>query len=182
MRRKSGRDSAVKREELIEIGQVAKPWGIRGEVKIRLVTDVPDRFQSLEGVYLHDAERSPEWYRIEGVKKLKGAVSVKLERIDSPEAAEELRGCEVSVLESDRAPLGEDEYYIYDLVGLSVLDTDGQHVGILKRVYQGAGQDVLEVDVDGAPVLIPSVKEFVQKVDLDAGQVIVRLPVVEEEE
>ncbi len=182
MRRKSGKDSAVKREELIEIGQVTKPWGVCGEVKIRTVTDVPERFQSLEGVYLHDGSHTPEWYRIESVKQLKGAVSVKLETIDSPEAAEGLRGFEVSVPESERAPLGEDEYYIYDLVGLSVIDADGQPVGVLTKVYQGAAHDVLEVDVDGVPVLIPSVKEYVLKVDLEAGQVMVRLPVLEEEE
>jgi 16S rRNA processing protein RimM len=182
MRRKSEKDSAVKREELIEIGQVAKPWGIRGEVKIRMVTDVPERFQSLEGVYLYDVAHAPEWHLIESVKRLKGAVAVKFEKIDSPEAAEGLRGFEVGVPESERAPLGDDEYYIYDLAGLSVVDADGQPLGILTKVYQGAGHDVFEVDVDGVPVLVPSVKEYVLKVDVEAGEVMIRLPVMEEGE
>lgn len=180
MRRKSRNDSAVKREELVEIGVITKPWGVRGEVKVRLSTDVPGRFAALEGVFLSGEELEPSFHRIEGVKNLRGAVAMKLEAVASPEEAETLRGLSVSVPESERAPLGEDDYYIYDLVGLEVLDPEGRTVGTLAKVYQGSGQDVFEIATGTGPVLVPAVKAYILSVDLEDGRIVVRLPVEED--
>lgn len=177
MRRKYGKARAVERDELVEIGRVARPWGIRGEVKIQTTTDVPGRFQSLEGVYLDDGVADPEWYRIEGVKRLRRAVAVKFEKIDSPEAAERLRGFEVGIPESERAPLGEGEYYTYELVGLAVFDQEGERLGTLARVYRGAAHDVFEITMDDRIVLVPAVKAYVLEVDIEAGRTVLRLPV-----
>jgi 16S rRNA processing protein RimM len=180
MRRKSRKDSAVNRDELVEIGVITKPWGVRGEVKVRLLTDIPGRFADLDGVFLAGEELEPSFHRIEGVKNLKGAVAIKLEAVGSPEEAETLRGLSVSVPESERAILGEDEYYIYDLVGLKVFDPEGRELGSLARVYQGSGQDVFEVETGSGPVLVPAVKAFIMKVDLDEGRIVMKLPVEED--
>jgi 16S rRNA processing protein RimM len=177
MRRKSRKDSAVRREELVEIGVITKPWGVRGEVKVRLSTDVPGRFAALDGVFLSSKESEPTFHRIEGVKNLRGAVAMKLEAVGSPEEAELLRGLSVSVPESERAPLGEDEYYIYDLVGLDVLDPEGRVTGTLAKVYQGSGQDVFEVATGTGPVLVPAVKAYIVSVDIRNGRIVLRLPV-----
>ncbi|MFC1543852.1 ribosome maturation factor RimM [Gemmatimonadota bacterium] len=170
----------MKREDLIEIGRVAKPWGVRGEVKIRVTTDIPGRFDGLEGVWLDNGREEPRWYRIESVKRLKGAVAVKLESVDSPEQAELLRDADVAVPESERAELGEDEFYIYELVGLKVFDPTGRLLGSLSRVYQGAANEVFEVTGAGGTMLVPAVKVFVKRVDLEAGEIVLDPPVMEE--
>lgn len=167
-------------EELIEIGLITKPWGIRGEVKIILITDIPDRFQNLEGVFLHDGEGGVEYYRVENFKNLKGAVAAKLQGIDTPEDAEHLRGYEVAVPESERAPLQNGEYYIYDLIGLEAVDPGGKPLGHLSKVYQGSAQDIFEINTPDGPVMVPAVGAYIQKVDLDNRIVVLILPHLED--
>jgi len=97
----------VKREDLIEIGRVTRPWGVRGEVKILVTSDIPGRFDRLEEVWLDDGEGPPGHYLIEGMKRLKGSVAVKFASVDSREQAETLRNAWVAVPEAERAELGE---------------------------------------------------------------------------
>ena len=194
MRRKSRRKSSVKpvslradelqmeADELIEIGRVAKPWGVKGEVKVRLSTDVPDRFDEREGVYIHDGDEKIAYFRIEHVKHLKEAVALKLDGVDSPDSAEPLRGFEVSVPESERAVLGEGEFFIYELIGLEVVDRDGELLGELTKVYQGSAQDVFEVATPEGARLVPVVSEYVSEIDPEQGRIVLTLPEIEEQE
>jgi 16S rRNA processing protein RimM len=171
----------MKLDELIEIGMVAKPWGTKGEVKIRVTTDVPGRFDDLPGVYLHDNRFEPEYFKIESVKNLNDAVAVKLDGIDTASEAERLRNMEVSVPESERAPLGEDEYYIYELIGLQVFDREEKQIGTLVKVYQGAAHDILLVETEKGSVMVPAVPEYIHDVDLTGGRLVISLPVHPEE-
>jgi len=168
-------------DELIEIGHVAKPWGIKGEVKIHLTSDIPDRIKGLDGVYMHNGESNPLLYTIEWIKNLNDAVAVKFEGINSPEEAESLRNLKIAVPEDDRAPLSEDEFYIYDLIGLDVEDREGKKLGTLKKVLQGAAQDIFLVASADGEVMVPAVLEFVHEVDLAGGRIVVTLPLYEEQ-
>jgi len=176
--RSGGKEVAA--DELVEIGQVSKPWGVKGEVKVRLVTDVPGRFQGLEGVWLHDNGKKITWYRIEQVKRLKQAVALKLEGIDSPEAAEKLRNLGEAVPEAERAELEEGEFFIYDLIGLEVVDPDGRRLGELTKVFQGSAQDIFEVATPEGARLVPAVTAYVTGIDLERGRVVLILPEIEE--
>ncbi len=169
-------------DELIEIGRVAKPWGVKGEVKVRLSTDVPDRFDELDGVYIYDGDEKIAYFRIEHVKHLKEAVALKLDGVDSPDSAELLRGFEVSVPESERAVLGEGEFFIYELIGLEVVDRDGELLGELTKVYQGSAQDVFEVATPEGARLVPVVSEYVSEIDPEQGRIVLTLPEIEEQE
>ena len=168
-------------DELVEIGRVAKPWGIKGEVKIRLTTDIPNRFEGLDGVYLCHEYSEPTYHRIEWIKRLKDAVAVKFEGVETREGAEHLRGREVVVPETERAPLDEGEFYIYDLIGLEVVDPKGKPLGRLGSVYQGAAQDIFEVHTPEGPVMVPAVAEYVYEVDLNRKRVVLTLPAMEED-
>ncbi len=163
-------------EELVEIGRITKPWGVRGEVKVRVITDLPGRFHGLDGVWVHGGAVEPRWYRIESVKNLKGAVALRLEGVGSVEEAERLRDLEVAVPESERPPLDEDAWYVDELVGMEVVDEQGETVGKLRTVWQGGTQDVFEITSPDGPILLPAVKEFVRVVDTRAGRIVVRIP------
>ena len=168
-------------DELIEIGHVAKPWGIKGEVKIHLTSDIPDRIDGLEGVYLHNGESNPLFYTIEWIKHLNEAVAVKFEGINNPEEAEGLRSLEIAVPEDNRAPLSEDEFYIYDLIGLDAEDGEGKKLGTLKKVFQGAAQDIFLIATTDGDVMVPVVLEYVHEVDLAGGRIVITLPLYEEQ-
>jgi 16S rRNA processing protein RimM len=168
-------------DELIEIGHVTKPWGIKGEVKIHLTSDIPDRINDLEGVYLHNGESNPLYYTIEWIKHLNKAVAVKFEGINSPEEAAGLRRLEIAVPVDDRATLSEDEFYIYDLVGLDAEDGGGKKLGTLKKVFQGAAQDIFLIATTDGDVMVPVVLEYVHEIDLAGGRIVITLPLLEEQ-
>ncbi|MFO7767850.1 MAG: ribosome maturation factor RimM [bacterium] len=171
----------MERDRLIDVGTITRPWGVRGEVKVLPASDIPDRFQQLEAVWVCVGSLPPERRRIESVKELKGTVVLKLEGIETPEEAEGYREAAVGVPEEDRAPLEEDAYYIYELVGLRVEDPRGRALGILSRVFQGSAQDVLEVrDPAGNRSLVPSVGAWVHEIDIEGGRVVLTIPEIEE--
>lgn len=168
-------------DELIEIGHVAKPWGIKGEVKINLTSDIPDRIDGLDGVYLHNGESNPLFYAIEWIKHLNEDVAVKLEGINTPEDAEGLRNLTLAVPEGDRAPLSEDEFYIYDLIGLEAEDGEGKKLGTLKKVFQGAAHDIFLIATSNGDVMVPVVPEYVHEIDLAGSLIVITLPLLEEQ-
>jgi 16S rRNA processing protein RimM len=163
-------------EDLVEVGIVVKPWGIRGEVKIRVTSDLPGRFHGLSEIWLYGTTGDPLRYRIETVKDLKGAVAVRLAGIASPEQAETLRGATAGVPASERPALEEGSWYIDELVGLEVVDEAGRGIGTLKSVWQGAAQDVFEIATADGPLLLPAVAAFIRKVDRQAGRIVARIP------
>ena len=105
-------------------------------------------------------------------KHIKNCVSLKLGGINSPEDAAKYIHKIVSVDDADLKPLEENEYYIGDLRGISVINHDtGEHVGTLKDVLITGGNDVLDIETeDGRQVLVPMVHEFVKNIDIESGR------------
>jgi len=188
LRKRSGRRSKlssrpspdISADDLIQIGIVTRPWGVRGEVKVRLISDIPDRLAGLDGVWLFDGHETVRYHAVAGIKQLNDAFALSLEGIETREAAEGLRNWEVAVLEEERARLAENEYYIYDLIGLAVEDREGTPLGELTRVWQGAAQDVFEITTAEGPVLVPAVAAYIVSIDLAAGRMSVEVPRIEE--
>ncbi len=168
-------------DDLVELGVISRPWGVHGEVKVRPTSDIPDRFTDLSGVWLYDGIEMVRYHAVRKVKQLNDAVVLTLDGIGTREAAEAVRNWTVAVPEGERAPLGDGEYYIDDLIGLEVEDRAGKPVGRLVKVYQGAAQDVFEIETPGGPVLVPAVSAFIIAVDPSYGRMVVELPVIEAE-
>ena len=147
------------------VGRVAAPWGLRGEVKVEVMTDFPDRFSAEEEVYVGGSLMT-----IESCKWLKGMAIVKLDRIDSIEAAEGFRGQFLEIPRAQVRALSEDEYYQYQIVGLEVWTTGGDFIGRVIRVLPTGGNDVYVVSSANGEVLVPAIEEVVTSVDLDRGR------------
>jgi 16S rRNA processing protein RimM len=96
------------------IGRIVAPWGVRGEVKVAIETDFPERFKWLKRVYLGEKATS---FALEGSRLHKGHALLKLGGCDDHDAAEKLRGQLVQIPVEEAMPLGEDEYYVYQIVG-----------------------------------------------------------------
>jgi len=151
----------------VAIGRVVGVFGLRGELRIASLTDLPDRFTQLATLYVGD-EHTP--YAVAGAREHKGQVLLRLRGIEHIEEAERLRGAMLHIPAAEIAPLPADQFYLHDLIGLRVEDARGTLLGQIGEVVTGAGHDLFVVRTpDGREVLLPAVKEFVKAVDLAGG-------------
>lgn len=157
-------------EGYIAIGRVAGPWGVRGEVKVNLHTDFPERFKTTPIVYLGPEARP---VRVLSSRRHKGQVLLRLEGYSTPESTEELRDLWVQVPHSELTVLPEDEHYVFEMIGLAVRTTDGRRLGAITEVLLTSANEVLVVRGESGEVLIPYLKSVVVAEDLAAGEIIV---------
>ncbi len=151
--------------EWATIGTVVAPFGLRGELKVYSLTDIPDRFVTLEKVYLSTDERP---HRIETVRPYKGEMLIlKFADISNVTAAETLRNATVRVPLDELPALPPDSYYQHDILGLQVLKMDGQSLGSISDIITTGSNDVYVVKTPvGKEHLIPAVKDVIKQVDL----------------
>jgi len=163
------------------VGRVLAPWGHRGEVRAEILTDFPERFSGMEHIFVGE-DRVP--YRVESARLHKGNVVLKLEGVNNPDDAERLRGALLFVPVEEAVPLGEDEYYYHQIMGLEVWTVDGRFLGQVTEILETGANDVYVAERDGREVLIPAVADVVQEVDLNRHRLVVSLPpgLLEDEE
>ncbi|MDI6827349.1 MAG: ribosome maturation factor RimM [Armatimonadota bacterium] len=159
----------TKDEWNVLIGEVVAPFGRVGEVKVLPYTDYPEHFLELKEVR---AQRGKEGknLRIESARPHKNLIVVKFEGFDNISAAEQLRGAKLYIREEDLVPLGKDEYYVHDVIGLEVVTPEGKNLGKVKEVIRGVANDVYVTE----RAMIPAVKEFVVSIDLRKKRMVVR--------
>ena len=177
-----GSDSSDPR--FLIIGRVRKPHGVRGELKVSIMTDTPERFNWLERAFLSRKELDPKAVELE-VDKVRfagGDALVKFKGYDSPETAGQFRQYWVQVALEDAVPLEEGEYYAYQLVGIRVVTDEGQEIGILKEVIETGANDVFVIKTErsesnpkGKDVLLPDIDEVIQSVDFDENVMVVKV-------
>ena len=156
------------RNRLVVIGQVGKPFGIRGEVRIFPFTET---IEALERSCVLILDETP--YNVVGIRGHKSVVITSLEGIDTPEQARELTGCLVKTYEENLPPKEEDEYYWFELIGMRVSTVDGRDLGTISRITATGANDVLHVDGDCGEVLLPMIEDVVIEVDTEMKEMIV---------
>lgn len=154
----------------IAIGHIAAVFGVKGEVKVTLATDFPERFQGLETVYLGPDARP---VRMLSSRPHQDNLLVRLEGYDDRDAAQTLQGLWIQVPQADILPLGEGEHYVFQLVGLRVLTTDGRDLGVIEEILSTPANDVFVVRGEAGEVLIPYINDVIAEERLDAGEMIV---------
>ncbi len=178
--------SVIKRimEKFLKVGIVTAPFGVHGEMKVYPTTDDPLRFKKLKKIYWFaggeaamNAGAEPECADVESAKVSKDMAIIKISGIDTPEEAAKLKRREFYVDRENAVPLKKDEYYIADLIGMSVIDEEDNKLGTLKDVLQTGANDVYIVSRDGdsSDLLIPAIKECVLNVDVEEGVIKVHL-------
>lgn len=156
--------------DFVVIGLLRRAHGVRGEVSVQPVSDLPERFNALERVLVRHGGSTRE-IRVQTVRSKGGAVLVKFEGVDDRTAAQALAGGEIGVRRQDVYPAPEGAYYIFDLIGCTVIGKDGRYIGVVDDVWKMPANDVLAVKGDAGEVLIPMVKSVVKQIDLD-GKVV----------
>jgi 16S rRNA processing protein RimM len=162
--------------DTVVVGRIGRPHGVRGEVTVEVRTDDPElRFVPGAVLRTDPAERGP--ITIAGVHWHSGTLLLRLEGVDSREAAEAVRNTELLVDVADLPEIEDpDSYYDHQLVGLTVRMPDGTELGEVTVIRHEA-QDLLVVRrPEGGELLIPFVSAIVPTVDLDGGFVVVDPP------
>jgi 16S rRNA processing protein RimM len=172
--------SPVDRSGQVEVvvGRIGKPHGLRGEVTVEVRTDEPEqRFAPGSLLAAEPPEGSAS--RLTALEVLSSrwhqtTLLVRFAELADRTAAEGARGTTLLAhLPADASPEDPDEFYDHQLIGLSVVDLEGQEIGEVTGVVHGA-QDLLEIRAtDGRPTLVPFVTALVPEVDVVGGRVVV---------
>jgi 16S rRNA processing protein RimM len=157
----------------LAVGKLRRPHGLHGEIIMDVLTDFPERLRPGITLYVGPKHqplrlRSHRWHSV--------ALLVAFEGYNTPEQAGELRNHLAYVKTADRPPLPEGEYYHHQLIGLKVVSEQGEVLGKVTEILATGANDVYVVRAEiGPEILIPAVEEFVQTVDLEHGELRVRI-------
>ena len=157
------------------IGEVLKPQGIRGELKVKTFTDFPEDVKAFGRVYIDDKEYKILSFRVGA----DGAAYMGLRGIPDRNAAELFRGKKLEGAREDAPELAEGQYYIVDVLGLSCETQEGEVLGTVKHIVNLAS-DVYTIEKAGKEILFPAVKGVIVKVDLENKKLIVNKSVFDE--
>ena len=164
-------------ETRFQVGVITSPHGIAGEVNVFPTTDDPKRFRRLKEVILVKG-KTESTVEIENVKFFKQMVILKLKGYDDRDSVEKLRQCSLLVPRENAVRLQKDEYFIADLIGLKVLDSDqnDEEIGTLEDVMSTGANDVYVIrKTSGEELLLPAIKQCVLEVNVMDGFVRVHL-------
>ena len=154
--------------ERLVIGEVLKPQGIRGELKIKTFTDFPEDVKEFGVVYIDDKEYKILSFRV----GTDGFAYLGLRGVPDRNAAELLRG---KLLHGDRddAPELEDgQYYIVDILGIACETEEGEFLGTVKDIAN-LSSEIYTLEKDGKNILFPAIKGVIVKVDIASKKMIV---------
>ncbi|MBI3146047.1 MAG: ribosome maturation factor RimM [Pseudogulbenkiania sp.] len=162
----------MRNDDLVLMGYVRGAFGVRGWVKIHADTESADSLFDYPVWWLG---RDGQWssYRFEDGLVQPKALAAKLEGVDSREAAEAMRGMQIAIPRSEFPTTAEDEYYWSDLIGLDVVDKDGQRFGQVAELMETGANDVLVVREGKREWLIPFVGQFVLDVQVADKRIMV---------
>ena len=154
--------------ELIEIGIVLKPQGIKGELKIQPKTDDLKRFKALKYLIVNGEERKVLTSRVDG-----SAAYLLLDGIFTRNQAEQYRNLSVFVKRSDALKLPPDRYFIDDVIGCMVCGEKQDYGNVVEIMKNKIDRDVYVIQKDGKRVMIPAIKSLIKEFDLDNKKIII---------
>jgi 16S rRNA processing protein RimM len=179
-------------EDWVWLALIRRPQGRKGEVFADILTDFPEKFAErrqlwlLRGISGADGRGSaslsarPSSVELIGHWLHKGGIVLHFAGIDSISTAEELNGLVVAIPRAERAPLDDDEVYIGDLIGCTLIDVSGAHptaIGLIEDVDRTAGPvALLVVQGPAGEVLVPFAKSYLRQVDVAGKRVEMTLP------
>jgi len=165
----------VEPQDLIKIGKIVGTHGYKGTVKVEPLTDFPQRFKEMQSIKISQGNRLNE-LSVENCSFHKGHILIKFKGIDGMEDASKFRNAYLNVEADELYPLPEGHYYHFQLIGMGVYDTEKGYLGNLTDILETGANDVYVVKTQlYGDVLIPAIKNVIQKVDLAQNRIDVQL-------
>ncbi len=164
------------RADLVVVARVARAHGIRGGLLLDAETDVAEKVFQV-GRRLHLVGRDPEaaTLTLQSARVHSGRWLVTVGGTTDRTAAERLRGAQLALPRDELPDLGEDDFLLGDLVGMSVV-ADDTSIGVVADVYENPGHPLLAVSVEGRERLIPFQSDLIQSLDLEGREIHMMLP------
>lgn len=183
--REEGRDGHL----YIAVGKILGPWGRKGEVRIKVLSEAPERFTRGKGYYLKPpspdglpptgtAPPDLRFLRLESARETRKGLVARFDGLSDRQQARTLSGFYLVIPETELDPLPADRFYTYQLLGLKVYSAKGRYIGEIIDVFPTGSNDVFVIsDMDGGSdqVLIPATREVVRDVDLAGKRMVVNL-------
>ncbi|MCI5774342.1 MAG: ribosome maturation factor RimM [Erysipelotrichaceae bacterium] len=158
--------------EYIKIGTIVNTFGIKGELKIKSYTDFEEeRFAIGNTVYvLFEQQYLPFIVGNYRYHKQNGLLS--FAKMADINLVEKYKGCDLFITNDSLHQLAPGEYYFFQLKDLQVYDMDNKHIGKVLQVEEGLAHNNLRIELlDGKKCMVPYVKAFIHKVDLDRQKI-----------
>ncbi len=161
-------------EDLLQVGVITQTHGIRGEVKVFPTTDDPGRFKKLKKAILDTGKEQIE-VEISSVRFQKNLVILGFKGIDNINDVEKYKKCPILVTREDAVPLEDNEYFVCDLYGISVIDDMDRDLGHISDVIETGANDVYVVEGEFGEILIPAIKDCILSVSIEEKRMRVHL-------
>ena len=158
---------------MIPLGQLIKPHGIKGELKVLFFNENSKSLKSNQSIFLKDLNNKVFDYKIENIFYHSKKNRIKFFDINTIEEAEKLRGYILNVLRSDLPKLNKNEYYLNDLVGYLLIDDSNKNYGIVSDVLVLPANNVLSVTMENKEYLIPLIDDVVLNINQEEKKIII---------
>lgn len=162
--------------EYIAVGQITKPHGLRGEVRVKPLTENPQRFAPGSAMFVGADASGLVSISVSYSRPHQAGLRVRFDAVSDAAAAETLRGQFLFIPVRELGELQEGEYWEHELVGLDVHNVDGTRLGALAAVIDRPGQDLWSIDTSAGEVLFPAARELVREVNLEQRVVVIDPP------
>lgn len=165
-------------ENMVTVGKLIKPFGVRGQARVLSLTDVSDRFETLKEVTLESPTGKTLVTTVTDVYSDGRSYLLRFGAFSSPEEVRDYRGAWLKIPQTEVPPAPEGHHYQFELIGLTVKDESGHVHGILEEVVTLPHQHLFVVRGAGKEYLLPALRKWIASVDL-AGGVMTVVPGVE---
>jgi 16S rRNA processing protein RimM len=162
--------------DLIIVARAVRTRGLKGELVAELLTDFPERFESLEEVIAVSPGGEQQIVKLENYWFQNDRVILKIASFDDVETAKRLIGFDFAVPEADRVQLEANEYYDWELEGCAVSTVEGESLGIVSSVMKTGGTEILVVSDQEVERLVPLAASIVKDIDPAAKRILIDPP------
>lgn len=165
----------MRESEFVTVGKIVKPFGVRGQVRVLSLTDVPGRLENLHEVMLETSSGQTIATEVTDVQCDGRSYLLRFAAFSSPEEIGAYRGAWLKIPQSAVPPAPDDHFYQFELIGLTVKEESGNVLGILEEVIETPGQHLFLIRGSGKEFLLPAFKKWIVTIDIP-GQEMTVLP------
>lgn len=160
----------------VVFGTLTRPHGIKGELRLQPARRGDVLPQAVEALWVQSKHGSLRRLAVRSVRRSHDVYLVALEDVPDRTAAEALAGSTALIDAALLPALQDGEMYLYELLGVALVDASGQGLGTVRATIDNHGQDLLVVDTPRGERLLPAVPAFLRKLDRSARQLTVVVP------
>ena len=169
-------EPAHTKKELVAVGCIVKARGLRGELKVQSLSNIPKRITKLRNVFVEFDDGSIENHCITSTNETGSGVFITFDGVNDRSTADNFRGAYICIDKDSVAVLPADNFYEFDLVGMDVRNKNDIIVGTVIRIEMYPANDVIVVNMSKGEVMVPAVKEYVLDVNIVENYLKIDIP------